>query len=624
MTIERVFKFLIPADIVNDITHYSYAKNLVGACIISIIAAPLYALLYFFLNDVAGALAICLVEFFLLFSLIILKYLRSLFYANFIFITALTCLLSWLTYHLGGLYSATAYWLILPPLVAAFIGGMRIAYFWCLVSIAVASVLYALEYTHYHFPNSSLSDPLFLQYTALCGLNIVIVFLVYFYESGKELSLEKLHHLAYHDALTGLPNRIAYEEILKQAVDRAKKNHSQFSIFYIDIDQFYKINTLFGRKMGDLLLKDIVNRIKRYIRHTDMMVRVGGDEFKIIIENEDIQAMNELAVIIFMALKIPYHIQNDEIIITTSIGTVLYSNHGVDDGSLDRYVDTALTKAKKSGGNCLQHFTESLAEEEALQTEIEYYLADAIKNKELSLNFQPQFDVKDPKKITGIEALLRWKNDKLGEVSPSLFIPIAEKIGIILKLGEWTLKEACKQYVTWSNNHLISSHIPLAVNISVHQLYNDNFLAYMDEVINSTGIKPDHLELELTETAIITDLPRAIAMLEDLSNLGVRLVIDDFGAGYTSLSYIDKLPLSVLKIDKSFVDELLTNDSRSIIIESMIELAHKINLTVVVEGVENIEQLIYLRKINCDYVQGYYLSKPLDIAAMQDLLTKNI
>ncbi len=622
MIIERIFKFIIPTDLAKDIMKLSFARNLVGACIISIIAAPVYAILYYYLNDHAVTYAIVITEIFILSSLFFIKYFHSLFYANTIFVSALTIFLGWCTYHLGGIYSATAYWLILPPLVAGFIGGIRLAFFWCAVSVLTTTGLFYLESIYFHFPVKMITEPLLLQYTAICGLIIIIVALIYFYERDKKENLKKLQYIAYHDQFTRLPNRIAYENILDHAVAKAKKNNSKFAIFYIDIDQFNKINTVFGRQIGDWLLKEIVHRIQRYIRHTDAMARVGSDEFKIIIEiaqNHD--ELNELANFIHMAIQIPYHIKEDEINVTASIGTAIFPNDGTERITIDRAADMALSKAKNLGGNRLHHFSESLVIEHAKQIEIEYFLSDAIKNDELALEFQPQFDIKDTSIITGLEALLRWNNKKIGDISPSVFIPIAEKIGIINQFGEWILKKACQQYVIWLKEGL-TNNIPLAINISVHQLYNEKFLASVKEVIDETGIPPEKLELELTETAIITDLPRAIEMLQNLSDLGVRIVIDDFGAGYTSLSYLDKLPISVLKIDKSLLDDLRMNSSRSIIIESIIELAHKINLTVVVEGIENLEQLIYLKKIHCDYAQGYYLSKPLDIFGMEKLLVE--
>ncbi len=621
MTLERLFAAIIPENIAKDILQYSYAKNLVGACIISVFASPIYALIYYLLNDIETYYTIFYVEIFCLLSLFILKYFHSLLFANVVFISAITVLFFWLTYHLGGIFSATAYWLILPPLVAAFVGGAASAFLTCAISIIAITFIFFLETNNFKFPTSPITNPLLLQYTAICGLNIVIVMLIYFYEMGKKNSLEKLRYLAYNDELTGLPNQIAYEEILDKAIEKSKKNHTQFSIIFIDIDQFHKINMIFGRQVGDELLKEIVRRIKLYIRYTDTMTRVGGDAFKIVIETtQTIDEINELSDILFMIIKLPYHIHNEDIYITASIGIVVYPTVGIEENLLDRYVETALSKAKYLGGNNLQHFTKNLAEEGALQTEIEYHLSDAINNNELTLFFQPRFSTKNSTIITGLEALLRWNNSKLGDVPPSIFIPIAERMGIISQFGEWILREACQQYKTWLEMNLVNDSIQLAINISVHQLYNENFLNYVGEIITQTSVPPGNIELELTETAVITDLPRAISMLKKLSNLGIHIVIDDFGSGYTSLGYLDKLPISALKIDKAFLMDFDKESNNSFLIEFMIGLAHKMNLTVVVEGVETTEQLNYLKKINCDHVQGYFLSKPLSVADTLNLL----
>lgn len=622
MLIERIFKLFIPLKIERDTVQYSYAKNIVGACIISIIASPFYALMYYLLNFSLAAQVILLNEVFLLSTLLIIKYLRSVQIAHLIFVCSLTILLFWLTYSLGGIYSATAYWLILPPLVAAFVGGMAFAYFWCVVSICLISLLMVLQFFHYTFPQSPVSNHLFLHYIAICGLNLVIIPLVHFYEMGKKSNLEKLQYMAFHDSLTGLPNRLAYEMRIGNLIGAGNKQ-KPFAILYIDIDHFHTINAIFGRHTGDALLKEIAGRIKKYIRLTDVMARVGGNEFKIVIEN-DVDSVNGLADIIFMALKIPFHIKNEKINITASIGIVQYPFSCKKIASIDRCTDIALSKAKRSGGNSLQHFTESLAQEDLYQIELETYLSEAIKNNELKLYFQPRFQTYDSTKITGLEALLRWDNPTLGEISPSIFIPIAEKTGSIFEIGEWVLTEACKQYVIWLRKNLVDKDIPLAVNISVQQLYNDKFLTFVEELIKSVGIPPHFLEFEITETTIITDLSRALIQLEFFKKLGLNLVIDDFGSGYTSLSYLDTLPVSLLKIDKSFLGQLLRNEKSYIVLDSIIDLAHRINLLVVVEGIETLEHLNHLRELNCDYVQGFYLSKPLDSESIEKLLAVNL
>ncbi|EKD72870.1 MAG: hypothetical protein ACD_45C00556G0001 [uncultured bacterium] len=621
MLINEIFKIFIPDNITKDILQYTRAKNLVGACIISTIASPIFILLYYFLHAHFEAYLIILAELFILSSLLILKYFSSLFYARHLLLTALAGIIIWLTYRLGGIFSAPSYWLTLLPLVAAFIGGMRVGYFWCVVSIVAISIFYLLEYLNFSFPVSQLANPLLLQYFSISGLVLVIISLVYFYERGKRTTLKRLHYIAYHDALTNLSNRLAYDEMLENIISKTKKRTCYFSIICFNVDNFKKINNAFGQNIGDLLLKEIAHRLKRYVYYKDTLARVGGDEFKVIIERKaDPVTVKQFVEFILMVLKTPYYINTDKLDIMVSVGISYYPFNHFQPAAVDRHANVALAKAKELGGNRIQYFTENLAKEDTLHMEIERNLPHALSNNELSLNFQPQFDTQNHTKITGIEALLRWNSDRYTHISSSVFIPIAEKIGIIVELGEWVLKQACLQYMKWYKEGLVNDKIYLAVNISVHQLYRENFIDFVKQVLQETDIPPSNLEFELTETAVITDKSYAIAILQKLNMLGIHTVIDDFGTGYTSLSYLTAMPVSGLKIDKSFIDDAVKENNSPIIIASLIELAHKMNLTVVAEGIESVEQLNYLKLVHCDYAQGYFLSKPLDEARIRVLL----
>jgi len=620
MLLERFINKFIPYGINKDIVELSHAKNFVGVCIISLVASLFYAGLYYYLHYYKATYAVILAEIIMLSSLLILKHFGSLIHAANVFIISLTCLLIWLTYHLGGLYSATAYWFILPPLTATFIAGTRSGYVWSIICLVITSTFYLLQYIKYVFPIIPINDPLLLQYIAICGLNVVIICMAYFYEQGKKDSLEKLRYIAYHDTTTSLPNRLAYEEFLEII---SKKSHESFSICSICIDKMQRINDIFGKKIGNLLLTEIAQRIKRHILNTDMIALISKDEFKVVIEHSgDSGVIKEIAHILLLALKIPYHIKNHEIRITISIGIAIYPTNTNNIVLMDRYADIAVARAKDLGGDNHQFFTETLAGQELLLADIEKNLPYALVRNELYLNFQLLFDAQDTKRIVSLEALLRWNNKDIGDIPSSVFIPIAERSGIINQLGEWALKAACQQYMKWLDLHLVDNRISLAVNISVHQLYDENFLNTIDRILNETGIHPRNLELEVTETVIISDLSHAASILHELNKMGIRTVIDDFGAGYTSLSYLAQLPVSVIKIDKSLVDNMLSNSSNSAIIESLIDLAHKMNLKVVVEGIETIEQLNFIRKIHCDYAQGFYLSKPLDIINTQKILAK--
>jgi len=619
--IEKIFKKFIPDDIAKDVGAFSCAKNLVGACLISVITAPLFALLYYALDAYLAAYLILIAEVIILSSLLILKYFSSIFYAYNLVMIALALIFTWLIYSLGGIFSSPSYWLLLLPLIAVFVGGMRAGYFWGAVSVGVISSFYFLEYSHFQFPISPVTHPLLLQFFSMGGLILVVISLVYFYETSKKAALSRLHYIAYHDGLTDLPNRVAYDEMLERLIYRAKKGEYSFAILYFNIDHFKKINNAFGQVIGDALLKKAAERIKSHLQSQDKITRVGGDEFKVILENkQDPDEIKQLVKAILIDLKTPYHINKDEINVTVSAGISSYPLDHFNVDFIDRQADVALAKAKELGGNTLHYFTEVLAKEDALLIEIERNLPYALLNHELSLNFQPQFETHNPKKIRAIEVLLRWNNSRFLDIPSNVFIPIAEKIGMISQLGEWVLKKACVQYMEWFKAGLVDNDICLAVNISVHQLYKENFIYFVEKVLDETGIPPRNLEFELTETAVITDEVYAITILQKLNELGIRTVIDDFGTGYTSLSYLTTLPVSGLKIDKSFIDNIVNQNNSPIIIESLINLAHRINLIVVAEGIETIEQLKHLKNIHCDYVQGYFLSKPLDADAMQALL----
>jgi len=620
--LERIFKTFIPPDFDKDIHQSSNAKNLVGACIVSIIASPAYAVLYFALHFNEAAYAILLNEIILLMPLLILKYYRALYIASMVFVGSLVLLLMWLTYHLGGIYSQTSFWLVLPPLIATFIGGMRLGSAWCFITILCVSTLYYLESTHYVFPIAPITDPLTLQYLTLCGLDIVILSLVYFYEMGKEFSFEKLRSIAYHDTLTGLPNRMAYVEIIKDTLSNATAQNTDFAIYYLDIDNFKKINTVFNQEIGNLLLCEIAQRIKNHMPPTITIARLSADDFKIIVVNKhDDASVKEIANILLATMKIPFHVKNHEINITASIGVSTFQAGTTDGALVDRFSDVALSTAKNRGGNNYQYFDETLAKDCVLQIAIEKNLPNAIANNELRLNFQLLFDGKYHTKITGYEVLLRWTSKNLGEVSPDIFIPIAEKIDLISRIGEWVLIESCKIYMEWYKLKLVNDNIPFAINISPQQLYNESFIATIKSALLETGIPPANLIMELTESSLVSDQAHAAIILQQLRDMGIRIVIDDFGTGQTSLSYLAAFPVSGLKIDRAFVHTMLSNNSiNAIIIQSVVDLAHRLNLEVVSEGVENIEQLNYLKKINCDHIQGFYLSKPFDADSMRAFL----
>jgi diguanylate cyclase (GGDEF)-like protein len=621
MTLERIFQIFIPENIEKDILAYPHARNIVGACLLSVVTVPLYVFVYYYLYLYEAIYALLIAEFFMVSALFFLKYLHSLNLANNVFLTAMTLLFCWLIYYLGGIFSATTYWLALPPLLAAFMGGKKAGLIWCGISISLLSIILVLQISAFPFPQANPDTLLFLQYSGIFGLTLVLITMAYFYETGKQIALERLHYLAYHDSLTNIPNQIAYQKRLEEIIFQHRNKMQDMSIINFDIDGFNRINTIFGTKIGDILLQHMVNRAKQYIGHHTMIARINSNNFKIIVQNGYTDKARGIADVLFMALKTPYYINNQEIHITLSMGIAIgniHSEHN-DPMFIDRYAELALAKAKSLGGNNLQYFDEKLAKEHALQINIEKQLPNAISNNELYLSFQPQFETKRPTIIRGMEVLIRWHNKELGEISPALFIPVAERIGIVSQLGEWVMREACKQFMEWHRLDLVNQ-VNLSVNLSAQQLYDESIINIIENVLQDSQIPPASLILELTETAILTDIEYAMVIMKKINALGIKLVIDDFGSGYTSLNYLDILPIIGIKMDKDFVKNMLAQDMRGTMIQSIIDLAHKMKLKVVVEGVETTAQLTYLDRINCDMVQGYFLSKPLNTEDLQKLL----
>ena len=427
MNTEKFFNFFVSHDIAKNDVAFSSAKNLIGTCFIAFVSSPIFAWIYHLLNYDVAAVVILVGEAAMLSSLIVLKYSESVAAANNTFVFSLTVLLVWLSYHLGGLRAATTYWLILPPIISSYIGSFRWGLLWCLINLLLIITFYFLEVAHYPFPASPITDMLFLQVIATSGLAVVILALVVFYELDKSTRIDKLAHLVYQDALTGLPNRLAYEKILENAIYHAKENKSPLGILLIDIDNFKRVNDLYGEDTGNLLLHEIVHRIKNNILHTESMARVGGDQFKLLIAiDKDEAAIKEIANILLMALKIPYVINKNDINITASIGIAIYMPDKNQVEFMDRYVDSAVNYAKLHGGDNYQFYTPSLASEEALRFEIERTLPYAIAANELEICYQPQFVTADPTRVANIEALLRWHSKSLGEVSPEVFIPVAK------------------------------------------------------------------------------------------------------------------------------------------------------------------------------------------------------
>lgn len=427
----------------------------------------------------------------------------------------------------------------------------------------------------------------------------------------QELTIHKEHlvRLAHYDNLTSLPNRILFNETLDKALIDGKRNHKKLAILFIDLDRFKRINDALGHPIGDLVLKEIAQRFASVLREGDILARLGGDEFIILLNNvENPKAVSSIAEKLLSVCSPPVKIQAHEFVVTASIGICFFPSDGTALEELTKNADMAMYKAKRSGGGVYQYYTKEMDRIAHEHIKIEEALRKAISENEFVLSYQPKLNLADGM-IVGVEALIRWESPKLGIVSPGKFIPLAEESGLIIPIGEWALREACRANKSWQN--LGYKPISMAVNLSAKQFRHQNIALLVEQVLKETGLDPQYLELEITETAVMDDLESTVNRLKDIKGMGVQISIDDFGTGYTSIHYLKQFPISGLKIDQSFIKGIPDNQDDVAITSAVIALAHNLGIKVVAEGVETAEQLRYLADHNCDIVQGYFLSRPL-------------
>ncbi|MGH4140984.1 EAL domain-containing protein [Clostridium sp.] len=437
----------------------------------------------------------------------------------------------------------------------------------------------------------------------------------------RKNSEDKIKFMAYYDALTKLPNRTFFMDKLKQQLKIAKHKNTQGAVFFIDIDNFKNINDTMGHNYGDKLLTYIAKQLESTINMIDTLCRLGGDEFILLHpfhEEYEVKAYAKKMLAIFNKF---FEIDNKQMYITASIGVAIYPRDGTDTNTILKNADAAMYKAKELGKNRFARFDGEMYLKLERKTCIDRILRSAIENNELSIHYQPQYDAQT-NEIFGFEALLRLNSVELGFVSPVEFIPIAEETGYISEIDKWVLNEACKQSVKWLRAGYKFKSISINVSsVDIHQL---NFLEMVKGILKSTGIDPSIVELEITETVLMESLDSNVKILKELMNIGIRIALDDFGTGYSSLNYLMRIPISTLKIDKSFIDNIILNKQNKSIIKNIIQMAHSMDLKVVAEGVETEEQLLILKGKQCDYIQGYYYSKPLTIVDTEKLLASNI
>ncbi len=437
----------------------------------------------------------------------------------------------------------------------------------------------------------------------------------------RKSSEEKVRHIAYHDNLTGLPNRALFIDRVEQVLLRGRWHKTLAAILFLDLDRFKAINDSLGHNVGDELLSTVASRLAGCLRDGDTAARIGGDEFTILCQ--DVARVEDLAIIvdkILSAFRQPIVIQNHEINISTSIGISLYPTDGQDAETLIKHADLAMYRAKSRGRNTCQHFMPSMAEKSLERLQMENKLHNALETMDFSLQYQPLIDLKTGL-IAGTEALIRWNDSELGSVSPATFIPVAEENGDILPIGRWVLKKACEQNREWQKMGL--AKIPIAVNISSRIFQEHSFIDMVRGVLRESGLEPQYLELEVTESIIMNKTDEVLSTMRELRDLGVLFSIDDFGTGYSSLSYLKKLPISKLKIDQTFIKEIVNNVEDRSIVKTIITLGHNLDLTVLAEGVETEPQLNALLDVGCDMIQGFLLSKPMESEEFLGLLQSN-
>jgi diguanylate cyclase (GGDEF)-like protein/PAS domain S-box-containing protein len=429
---------------------------------------------------------------------------------------------------------------------------------------------------------------------------------------------EQLLHQANYDSLTGLPNRLLVLDRLTLALAYAKRHELSVAVLFIDLDNFKRVNDTLGHEVGDKLLVEVAQRFSRVMRDGDTVARLGGDEFLVVVP--DVAGQKEAEKVsekVIDTLSGPIEQEGREVYIGASIGVSLYPDDGRDSAILLRNADAAMYMAKESGRNTFRFFTPSMNESSLRRMEMEPHLRLAMDRDEFTLHFQPQVSTASGD-IMGVEALLRWHNPVLGQVPPDVFISLAEDIGVIHKIGEWVLENACRQVCEW--NQGLEAPLRVAVNISPLQFRDHALVDRVRRVLDKTGLAPELLEIELTEGVLLDDNREKDAMLGKLKALGITLTMDDFGTGYSSLSYLRSFPFDVLKIDRSFICDIMVDPADAQLTQSIITMAHILKLQVVAEGVETKEQLQFLQKQGCDLVQGYYTGRPVPASELEKLL----
>jgi len=428
----------------------------------------------------------------------------------------------------------------------------------------------------------------------------------------------RVEYLAYHDGLTALPNRSLFNRLLGQSISQAQRYSKRLAVAFIDLDRFKQINDTLGHEAGDQLLKEVAARLKACLRDSDIVARLGGDEFVVLLtELDEEKYAAAVAQKIIAAIARPFVLVGQDFRVTASIGISIYPQDGHDEQTLTKNADIAMYQAKEDGKNTFQFYSGKLNSNSLERLTLESSLRHALERREFQLYYQAKRDI-DSGQITGMEALLRWRHPDLGMVAPMQFIPVAEETGLIVPIGKWVINTACLQNVAWQKQGL--AHVSIAVNLTARQFFDEHLLSDIAAILKTTGMEPRLLEIEIHESLLIRDIEKTLAILRALKAMRIRIAIDDFGVGYSSLATLQRFPLDTIKIDRSFIRDVATLGEDRTLTQAIIAMGKSLSLTVVAQGVETKEQADFLRQHACDEFQGFYFNKPVSAEHFTELL----
>lgn len=437
------------------------------------------------------------------------------------------------------------------------------------------------------------------------------------FDERKQIE-EEMRRMAQHDALTGLPNRRLFAEILAIEFAQARRHRSKLAVLFLDLDRFKEVNDTLGHEAGDRLLKKVADRFRRTIREADTVARIGGDEFNMILADiSRAEDVSDIALKIVASLREPIVLDGHELHVTTSVGISIYPDDSEEIETLLRYADIAMYHAKENGRNTFRFYNPSINTRSIERIKLESWLRQTIKREELVVYYQPQVDIKSGK-VCYAEALVRWNHPDRGLLEPKDFLPLAEETGFITSIDEWVLRTACSRTAAWKKTGL--NAFCVTVNLSARRFQSPDLVDMITSVLEETGVAPDCLDLEVTESTAMSNVERSASQLRDLRGMGIHISIDDFGTGYSSLNYLKKLPIERLKIDKSFIHDIARDADDRAIVSAVTAMAHSMKLKVTAEGVETEEQLSFLKMTGCDEMQGFLFSKPVPAEQFEELI----